>query len=549
MKKILAIVRTSTEKQETESQRAEVKEFCISKGFREKDIVFVESSGASARKMNAKYMAMLQTIKNTILNEKEINAVAMWHLNRLGRVEKCLLEMKDFFIENNIQVYVKEPSLTLFNDDGTINNGTEIAWSVFATMVKQDTNELFAKFERGRAANRKNGKFNGGAYGALYGYKVDESGYIVANEEEAQIINEIFKMYASGKYSVRSLTKELNERGILKRGRKFTENTLARNLSNTAYIGHSKDTDRKYPIIMDKELFDKVAKIRKENELNIKTKESKNINLAIKLLKCKYCGHNYIATKNKYTCYKHVMNARFDDECNNSVSISIKLMDSLLWQCARIKHLDYISDNSQKEIEQMRERENVLYAKIETAQKDIESLTTRKERANELYINGEINRSAYDRMQGKTAELENGLKADIKNYKAEVKAIDAKIKNLSEFDIDAFVKMGIDLSEIDDKKQIKEIVLQHIKQCSVERVTMNNKKAIEIQIECYDGNVWKYIYFYTFKQKEKQLYYYQNERLIPFYTSEEQKREYRKYIEENKLNKKSIELYKQIYNK
>ena len=550
MKKILAIIRTSTERQETESQRAEVKDFCISKGFREKDIVFIESVGASARKMNTKYLQMLENIKETILNDKDIKAVAMWHLNRLGRVEKCLLEMKDFFIANKVQVYIKEPALTLFNDDMTINNGTEIAWSIFATMVKQDTNELMQKLERGRKNNRKSGKFNGGAYGALYGYMVDESGYIVPNAEEVEILTNIFNMYASGKYSVRSLTKELNERGILKRGHKFTESTLVQNLSNTAYIGYSKKTDRKYPIIIDKELFEKVAKIRKENDLNIKTKESKNINLAIKLLKCRHCGHNYIATRKKYTCYKHVMNARFSEDCTNSVAINIDLLDMLLWECARAKHLDYMQTNTANEIESMKERKAVLTAKIETAEKDIESLAIRKERANELYITGEINRATYDKMNGKTAEIENGLKADIKNNKAEIKAINNKVNNLTNFDIEAFINLGLDIANIDSKMQMKEIILQHVKECFVERMNIDGKKAIQIEIHCYDSSIWKYMYFYTYKQKEKQLYYVcKNGSLQNYYLTEEKKEEYKKYIEENKLNEIGIEYIKKIYGK
>ncbi len=550
MKKILAIIRVSTERQETESQRAEVKDFCISKGFRAKDIVYIESSGASARKLNKKYLAMLENIKNTISADKDIKAVALWHLNRLGRVEKCLLEMKDFFIENKIQVFVKEPALTLFNDDMTINQGNEMAWAMFATMIKYDTNELMAKTERGRKRNREQGKFNGGAFGALFGYMVDESGYIVPNAEEVEILTSIFKMYASGKYSVRSLTKELNERGILKRGRKFTESTLIQNLSNTAYIGYSQKTDRKYPIIINKELFEKVAKIRKENDLNIKTKESKNINLAIKLLKCRHCGHNYIATRNKYTCYKHVMNARFSEDCTNSVAINIDLLDMLLWECARAKHLDYMQTNTANEIETMKERKAVLTAKIETAEKDIESLAIRKERANELYITGEINRNSYDKMNGKTAEIENGLKADIKNYKAEIKAINNKVNNLTNFDIDAFVNLGLDIASIESKKQMKEIILQHVKECHVERISYDGKKAIEIEINCYDSSIWKYMYFYTYKQKEKQLYYVrENGSLQNYYLTEEKKEEYKKYIEENKLNEIGIEYIKKIYGK
>ena len=275
-KKILAIVRVSTVAQETESQRIEVENFCISKGYKKQDIIFIESKGASARKMNKIYMDFLQNIKDTIKGNQDIKAVAMWHLNRLGRVEKCLLEMKDFFIENKVQVYIKEPSLTLLNDDGSVNSGTEIAWSLFSTMVKQDTAELFAKFERGREYNTRNGKFNGGAFGALYGYMVSDEGYIIPNPSEAAVINDIYTMYASGKYSIRSLVKELKERGVTFRGRKVTESNIEKMLVNTAYIGFSSVSERKYHPIISESLWQKVEGIRKQNDLQIKTKESKN---------------------------------------------------------------------------------------------------------------------------------------------------------------------------------------------------------------------------------------------------------------------------------
>lgn len=305
MKKILCVIRVSTEKQEMESQKSEMLQFCKSKGFKENEIQWIEAAGASARKLNKKYREMIDSIKSTILGSDTINAVALWHLNRLGRVDTVLTEMKNWFINNHVQVYVKEPSMTLLDEDGTVNNGTEIAWSIFATMIKQDTHELFAKFERGRNRNRKEGKFNGGAFGALFGYQVDENGYIVPNAEEAKLINEIFTDYASGKYSIRSLAKEYRDRGITQRdGRKITDMWLAKLVQNTAYIGYSKETERKYPIIVDAELWDKVKEVREGKDLGIrKTKESKNINLAIKLLKCKDCGHNYCATRDKYTCY------------------------------------------------------------------------------------------------------------------------------------------------------------------------------------------------------------------------------------------------------
>jgi len=443
--------------------------------------------------------------------------------------------MKDFFIDNQIQVYIKEPSLTLLNDDGTINNGTEIAWSVFATMVKQDTKELFAKFERGREWNRQQGKFNGGAFGALYGYMVDDGGYIVPCPQEIEVLHEVFTMYASGKYSIRSLTKELQQRGLYMRGRKFTENNLARVLSNTSYLGYNEKTKRKYTPIISKELWEKVEQVRKQNDLAIrKTKESQNINLAIKLLKCSECGHNYVATRDKYTCYKHVMKQRFTEDCENSVSISIEIMDMLLWKVAFIEHMDFLERNSETEIKKLNVKKMELNEKISQSEKNIKNLLPSVERAKDLYISGDLSKESYDKRKAQIMEKENTYKGEIKTYKKEIQAIESMIKDLQEFDLEHLMSlaMGVDRA---DKKEMKEIINQHVRDCYVKRISLNERKAIEIQINCYEGIIYKYVYFYTIKEKTRQLYILKNDgTLIPFFSKESQAQEYIHYMRDKK---------------
>jgi len=69
--KILAIIRASTEHQETESQKKEVRDFILSlRGedskplFAEQEIDYIKVEGASARKMNDKYREMIREIKH-----------------------------------------------------------------------------------------------------------------------------------------------------------------------------------------------------------------------------------------------------------------------------------------------------------------------------------------------------------------------------------------------------------------------------------------------------------------------------------------------------
>lgn len=508
MKKILSVIRVSTVKQETESQKQEMLHFCKSKGFKESEIAWIEASGASARKLNKKYLDMIDSIKSTILGSDSIKSVALWHLNRLGRVDTVLTDMKNWFIDNGIQVYVKEPSMTLLNEDGTVNSGTEIAWSIFATMIKQDTNELMAKFERGRNANRIEGKFNGGAFGAMYGYEVDNNGYIVPCSEEVKLINQIFTDYASGKYSIRSLAKEYRDRGITQRdGRKITDMWLGRLIQNTAYIGYNEETGREYKPIVDKELWESVKAVREGKDLGIrKTKESKNVNIAVKILKCKECGHNYVATREKYTCYKRIMAHRFTDKCENSVSISIDIMDNLLWLVARDKHIDYLQSANNGTVKEYEEKKAIAQQKAKESDNKINALVTKHDRIQDLYINGDLSKERYEAQKAKLNADRLTFKAELEKYIDEIDRLDKMIEELKNPSTDQIVKLGLDTIEINDKKAIKEIVNQHVRVSYVERIVSNGRKAIGIEIITKDDIVHDFIYYYTIKDKTKQLY-------------------------------------------
>lgn len=486
-------------------------DFCKSKGFRENEIEWIEAAGASANKADKKYIALIEKIKATIEGSNTIKCVGFWHLNRLGRKEKYLLDMKNYFIENRIQVYVKEPSMTLLNEDGTVNNSTEIAWAIFATMIKHETQELLAKTKRGRDQNRKDGKFNGGAFGALYGYMVNKDGYIIRNDEEKELINDIYKDYAKGTYSTRSLAKEYRQRGLTQRdGRKITDRWLATIIQNQAYIGQPTKENRIYERIVEQELWDKVKAVREGKDLGIrKTKESRNTNLAIKLLKCKDCGSNYIATRDKYTCYKHAKKERFDEPCENSVSISIDIMDMVLSEVAAIKHDNWIEVAQEQNTKQLNRKKSVLFEKITESEKKIEGIEGKFQRAKEMYIDGDISKPQYQQRRDKINAEKQSLISELDTYRKEIEKIDRMIEEAKKTD---YRSKTADLFYT-DKKQLKEVINQHIESCYVKRVKVDgSKKAILIGINTLDwetNNVdqtVRYIYFYTSKKKAERIY-------------------------------------------
>ena len=285
MSKILAVIRSSSERQETESQKQEMIQFCIEKGYTEDDIKVIEVAGASARKLNKKYLDMLESIKATIINEG-FTCCAFWHLNRLGRNESKLVEMKDFFKKNKIQVYIKYPSIQLFHDDGSLDEGGNLFWSMMAVCIEKDTDEMFAKMKRGKKRNAEQGKYNGSTL--LLGFKLNENNYYEVDEDGASVVRLIFDLYATGEYSTATLAAEMQQRGF-----KFKKHHIQNILENTAYIGYtdyddSRRSHRKYPRIISDELFNKCKEIRtKANTAIVKTKQ---VHFGIKLLKCSECG-------------------------------------------------------------------------------------------------------------------------------------------------------------------------------------------------------------------------------------------------------------------
>ena len=480
-KKILCIIRASTEQQETESQKKELVAYCITKGFAVEEMAFIEVAGASARKLNKKYIQMLEDIKATLLSSPTINAVALWHLNRLGRVESKLHEMKEFFVTNKIQVYCKNPDFTLLDDKGNESAAGGIAFSVYASMVKYETDEMFAKMNRGRERNRANGIFAGGKI--KFGYTLDATKHFIINENEAKTIRLIFELYATGKYSFYTLVEELRARGITKDGQKITYEMIQNALADEAYY---KGINGKIPLI-DKELFDKCAAIKANTVAVKRTKESRNINFAVGLLKCS-CGNNFIASGDFYRCYSKMNNNRKKKvvECD-SPTIRRDIMDDTLWLVTQLLQQKFLMDKDSIDVSEQKDRINVLTAKMATAQKELSQIKGRKEKLEDAYyVDGDMEEAQFKKRLASLHSKEVQTESLIRNYKTEIEDIEKVIKQIELPSNDRYLQSlllsDLDEEELEDRKKIKEMMFNHIDKVTVNRVMKGNHKCVEITI-------------------------------------------------------------------
>lgn len=464
MKKILAILRVSTEEQEIESQKVELGTFIKSKGFCDEEIEWLEAKGASARSLNKKYLVFLEDIKRIIKTTPSIKSVAMWSLNRLGRVESKLMEMKEFFVDNKIQVYSMTPSLTLFDENGEVSIGMSIAFSVYAAMVRVETDEMFKKFERGRNRNVKEGKYIGGYI--CFGYKV-ENKHIVIDPEEANIVKMVFNMYAEKGISAKKIADELDKQGYTVRNRvdktkksRITYTTVSKMLLNEAYIGkkNSAKFELTYPPIISLDLWEKCRKVANKNN-KVADKSYKNYHLGNNIIKCPFCGYGYLWSHNVYQCYKHRARYRFNDDCTECVPIKDKVIDPIIMGCAVEFANLYAQERHLENVNKAKETMEELRKKIQHSEDIVENdLEEKKRKLNEMYIEDKIGKKYYDSKMDEIEAMVKIEQARMDDYKKEF----TKIRHMID---DSNPMKQYELSEIralGDCKKRKEFVNQYI---------------------------------------------------------------------------------------
>ena len=397
--KCIVFVRTSTTRQEIESQIKETVEYAKSLEFDE--YIILKKQGASAYKVNKEYQLMIEHLKETIENDPDIKAVVCWHLNRLARNAQQAMDIEDFLVQKKVQLYVKEPALKLLNDDGTLNPNAELVFSVFSVINKQQAEELQAKSHRAKVRDREAKKFLGGK--VLLGYSVNTDTKHMVPDDSAKIVLEMFELYSSGKYSFSGLAQEIYER----RGLKLPKYRVAQILHQSHYW------DGTYQPIITKELFDKCAVVMSSSA--DKPCGWKHTYFASKLISCPTCGRHYVADGDSYRCI---------NRCSGSM-VSISNVDGLLWTIA--SHLEGEYQLKDESREQLREKKAVLGDKI----KSMGSYTTKAEkmrqRAKEAYLEGVINLEEYkarvDSINQDVAEVET----KIANWKTEIAEIDVLV--------------------------------------------------------------------------------------------------------------------------
>lgn len=475
MKEYIAIIRTSTERQELESQKKELLDFIKKDGIDLELVEVIGEAGASAIKLDERYMRNIEKVYSLIENNN-IKCVYAWSLDRIARREEMIMSFKNFLIERKVNLKLANPVLTLLDPDGSVNLGMELAISLYATLSAQEMQQKKARFKRAKQRNKESGKYNGGS-SVLFGYKVDGRGFIVPDPEESENLKLLFELYSTGKYSMKGLETEIQERGMRT---KYTLNAphIARYLRNDVYCGRGN-----YPAIVSGELFDNVQALMKEN-VTILSREHTHSYFGTKMITCPECGHYFVANLRSYRCHQHTLG-----KCGNSLTVSMPIVDGLLWHYAKMLELDAMLNRDKSDIEKLKERLEVLHQKERTL--SVSSVETKIANTKRLYMDAMITREEFEQAMKRHNDADKDRKDRLLEVQEEIKGVKKEIERLeqpSDF-WEEMSSLGFKIESLRDEKKMRDIIHETIKKADVTRtkhgfeLIMTSYKDFQMKVE------------------------------------------------------------------
>lgn len=490
--KAIIWVRTSTVEQEVDTQKAFLVEWAKSLGYDE--LTIIGTQGASAIKADDQYKQEVDELLST-LDKTGIKCIFCREVSRLARKLEYFNRMIEYIIPNKVQLYCHTPEIKLFNDDGTLNTGSEMMLHLLAVIAKQEMEIKNVRFGEKKARMRNQGKLTEGK--PLFGYRKLKDGSVEENPQEADIVRWVISTYANSDMSITKLSLIVISKFFPNMAHSTAFGFVHRCINNTAYSGKNIKTKVSYPPIID-EALQRQAIAKCKHQRNEFKQDTKYIYYCKGIIRSKNSGRALVASRSNCS-YQNC----HSDLSKEKVYISINAMDSLAWDIAKkayLMELDTKRDIKKKEYKRQIDENNAQIKTIEGLVGDIQS---KRKNAQKQLINGRIFDDVYDEQNKVWTKDEKAYEKQI----AELKSMNAQYKSYLEnfdkeedddIDYDKIAKEASlqkeQVSSIKDDNQRREIIKQMIKTIWVEKLE-NGEYKINIELNVGLGYYPRYFYY------------------------------------------------------
>ncbi len=367
---------------------------------------------------------------------KEVSRFARNTLDSIQYTRKLL--------SNGVAVYFQNDNINTLDED------SEFRLTIMASMAQDESRKISSRVRWGHHQAIKNGVVLGNSN--IFGYrKADKRLYI--DEEQAEIVRELFELYSTGKYSMKNLETYFYNKGVRNtRGNKLAHSTMANIIKNPKYMGYyvgnkvqvvdmftkkqrflpedewviyKDESGEVVPAIVSEEMWQRANEVLKLRSLDVIQKQNKtnHNNLLTGKLICAHCGQPFYrkdtvskkgTTNSAWRCSGKIKNGK--DSCPAMTIYEKEIVPILL----------DVFKSSQQNIEElsdliMKLSEDLLKSgeganRIDTLNKTIANEQKKKQKLLQLNIEGQFPDSEFVRM---SAECDD----EIKRCQEEIEAI------------------------------------------------------------------------------------------------------------------------------
>lgn len=213
------------------------------------------------------------------------------------------------------------------NDNiNTLDEDAELRLTIMSSIAQDELRKLSSRVKFGHQQAIKSNVVLGNS--RIFGYTKDEK-RLVIDESQAPMVRDLFRLYATGKYSMKQLEALFYEQGYRNyNGNKIAHNTMSGIISNPKYKGYyvgnkvrivdmftkkqkflppeewvmfKDETGEIVPALVSEELWDKANEILRRRSEDVKNRQGicNHANLLTGKLFCSHCGAAYYRRESK----------------------------------------------------------------------------------------------------------------------------------------------------------------------------------------------------------------------------------------------------------
>lgn len=409
--KVAIYVRVSTTSQLEEGysideQKAKLTSYCDIKDW---NIYEIYTDGGFSGS-NTERPALEQLIRDA--ERKKFDTVLVYKLDRLSRSQKdTLFLIEDVFIKNGIEFLSLQENFDTSTPFGKAMIGL---LSVFAQLEREQIKERMQLGKLGRAKAGKSMMWGRTSYG--YDYQ-KETGSLIINPAQSLVVKYIFERYLDGR-SITKLRDDLNER--YPKEISWNYRAVRGILSNPVYCGYNQYKGQLFPGEHEPIISEDVYK-RTQEELKIRQRtaaEKTNPRpfqakyMLSGLAQCGYCGAPLkllmgMVRKDgtrfiRYECHqRHPRKTKGVTVYNNNVKCDSGFYEKDALENYVLTEISKLQDDTGY-LDKIFSGDNAETIDRESYKKQIEELSKKLSRLNDLYIDDRI---TLEELQSKSAEF------------------------------------------------------------------------------------------------------------------------------------------------